>query len=80
MEDLINNDLIPYNAKIIPALIFIDWVKEYMNYFMKNNEASIILGHDSRMNHIEERGNDTIQATEKRSDSVSGIMFPTVQF
>jgi hypothetical protein len=80
VEDLINNDLISYNAKITSALIFIDWVEEYMNDFMKDNDTSIILGHDSRVNHLEERRNDTIQATEKLSDSISGIMFPIVQF
>ena len=49
VEDSVNNDLIPYNAKLIPTLIFIDWVKEYMNDFVKDNDVSIIPNHDSRL-------------------------------
>ena len=41
------------------------------------NELSIKLVGDSRINHLNERGNDTIQA---RSDLDFGVKFPTIQF
>ena len=70
--------------KLLSATIFIQccWMqvsarKELQRQKQAANELSIKSVGDSRMNHIEERGNDTIQA---RFDSDFGIKFSTVQF
>lgn len=64
IEDSIDNDLIPHNAKLIRTPWFIDWVKEYMNNFVKDNDMSIIFFGDSMKNLHEYRGNEMIQAME----------------
>jgi hypothetical protein len=56
IEDLVDKDLIPHNVELIPAPWFIDWVKEYVNDFVKDNDISIIPIGDLRMNHLEDKG------------------------
>ena len=51
--------------------------KELQRLKQTANELSIKPVGDLRMNHLEERGNDTIQA---RLDSDFGIKFSIVQF
>ena len=41
---------------------------------------SLIPVNNLRMNHLEERGNDTIRATKKQSDSDFDVKYATVQF
>jgi len=51
--------------------------KELQRLQKKAKELSIQLCGDSRMNHLEERGNDTIQA---RSNSDFDVKCATIQF
>jgi hypothetical protein len=46
----------------------------------EDKELSIKPVGNSRMNHLEERGNDTIRATKKQSDSDFDVKCATVQF
>jgi hypothetical protein len=46
----------------------------------KAKTFSLIPINDSRMNHLEERGNDTNQAMEKQSDSDYDVKYTTVKF
>jgi len=54
------------------------WVEEYMSDFMKDHDVSITLGYDSRMNYLEEKENNTVQATKKHSNLIYAIMFLNV--
>jgi hypothetical protein len=42
--------------------------------------SKFFLINDSRMNHLEERGNDTIRAMKKQSNSDSDVKCINVQF
>jgi hypothetical protein len=46
----------------------------------EDKELSIKPVGNSRMNHLEERGNDTIRATKKQSDSDFDVKCATIQF
>jgi hypothetical protein len=52
--------------------------KELQGLQKEAKTLSLISVNDSRMNHLEERGNDTIQAIKKQSDSDSDIKCTTV--
>jgi hypothetical protein len=55
------------------------FVRKELQRLKKAKTLSLIPINDSRMNHLEERGNDTIRAIKKQSDSDSNVKCTTVQ-
>ena len=54
--------------------------KELQQLKQEAMELSIKPVGDSRMNHLEERGNDTIRVTKKQSDLDADVKCTTIQF
>jgi hypothetical protein len=56
------------------------FVRKELQRLKKAKTLSLIPVNDSRMNHLEERGNDTIRAIKKQSDSNSDVKCTTSRF